>query len=1016
MRSFFCFPCVRMVLLCVLIGSMSAYSQYFGRNKVQYEDFDFKIIHTEHYQVYFYPKESDAAYDAAQMLERWYDRYVNLLGYELSISQPVIIYANHADFQQTNVISGLIPQGTGGVTEGLKNRIVLPFTATNSENNHVLGHELVHGFQYDVMKNVGRGLRAGSRMPLWFVEGMAEYLSIGREGRLTSMWMRDALLHDDLPPIKKISRSYKYFPYRYGHAIWAYLGGRFGDEMVPAIYNAVMSRGWRAAVEDLWGMKADSLSKQWQQATREKYEPQLEGRTHPKDVGEALFTGEGGTNLSPVISPDGKYFAFLSRKDIFTLDLYMADAQTGEIIKKMVSSETDPHFDALRFMGSAGAWSPDSKQFAFVVFKKGDNAIAILDVESGDVQQTISLPEVDGMTYLAWAPDGESLVIAGSIGGIGNLFLLDLETRAMQQLTDDRYSEIQPSWSPDGRTLVFLTERGEQTDLGYHEYGPMQLALMDLESGNIELIGLPGATKHINPQFTQDGQSLYFIADPDGFSDIYRYSLSDNSVYRVTRVATGISGLTELSPAMSYSTRGQLVFSVFENTNYNIYSLSGEQIEGEPYAGPMAERSMILPPNNDPDVIVETVLQRKQVGFRPRPGYEVEEYHPKLELLYVGQSGVGLVVNRYGTGVGGGVYMLFSDLLGNHVLSVAAQASGTIKDIGGQAIYQNRDSRINWGGGISHLPYRTGGVVTTLDTVTVDGEEVLARDVTFIRERQYHDQASFISTLPLNKNQRFEGSVGYTRISYDVEAITQTVLGGRVIDETTEEFETPDPINLYQASLAFVGDYSFQGFTSPVRGTAYRFEVEPTFGGYQFVRALADFRKYFFANPVTIAFRAMHYGRYWGNEKSERLSPLFLGYETWVRGYSSGSFSSEECAAGTRRGRCPAIDRLIGSRIGVLNAEVRVPLFGNEQYGLFNFQFLPTELLAFADAGVAWTENDPPEWTFERDPDERAPVFSTGVGVRVNLFGYIVMQGYYAYPFQRPDKGAHFGFVIAPGW
>ncbi len=1017
MPVFFRFAFFRLfvIFMVVCIWPVAALSQYFGRNKVQYEEFKFKIINTEHFQVYFYPKESDAVYDAAQMLERWYLRYVNLLGYQLSITQPVIVYANHADFQQTNVISGLIPQGTGGVTEGLKNRIVLPFTGTNQENNHVLGHELVHGFQYDVMKSMGQGLRASRRMPLWFVEGMAEYLSVGREGRLTSMWMRDALLFDDLPPIKKISRSYKYFPYRYGHAIWAFLAGKYGDEMVPAIYNAVLGNGWNQGMEQLLGVPADSLSKEWQQDIRNKYEPQLEGRTHPKDVGDPLFTGKGGTNLSPVISPDGKYFAFLSRKDVFTLDLYMADAETGEIIKKLVSSGTEPHFDALRFMNSAGAWAPDSKSFAFVVFKKGDNAIALLDVESGDVEETITLPRVDGITYLAWSPDGERLAVAGTIGGISNMFLLDLEERSYEQLTDDRYSEIQPAWSPDGQTLAFATDRGPETNLEYHDFGPINIALMDIETQEIQIIGLPGASKHITPQFSETGD-IYCVADPDGFSDIYRYSISENQFYRITRVATGISGLTELSPAMSYSANGRLVFSVFENTNYNIYSLSGDALVGKAYPADLAESSMVLPPNNDPDDIVPTVLNKKQIGFELRPGYEINDYHPNLELLYVGQSGVGVVVNRFGTGLGGGVNMVFSDLLGNHVLYAAVQASGTLKDIGGQALYQNRDKRINWGGGLSHIPYRRGFVTTSPDTVTIEGEQFLARDVTLVQERQFYDQISFTSSLPLNQNQRFEGSAGYTRLSYDREARTQTVLGGRILDETTQDLDAPDPINLYQASLAFVGDYSFQGFTSPVRGRAYRFEVEPTFGGYRFISGLADYRKYFFMNPITVAFRGMYYGRYYGNERSDRLTPLFLGYETWVRGYSGGSFSFEECNTAEEDGRCASIDRLIGTRVAVLNAEVRMPLFGTERYGLINFQYLPTELFLFGDAGVAWTQEEEPELKFERDSKERVPVFSAGAGARFNLFGYIVMQVYYAYPFQRPQKGAHFGFVIAPGW
>jgi outer membrane protein assembly factor BamA len=197
---------------------------------------------------------------------------------------------------------------------------------------------------------------------------------------------------------------------------------------------------------------------------------------------------------------------------------------------------------------------------------------------------------------------------------------------------------------------------------------------------------------------------------------------------------------------------------------------------------------------------------------------------------------------------------------------------------------------------------------------------------------------------------------------------------------------------------------------------AYRIEADPTFGDFRFVPVLLDLRKYFFFNPLTLAFRGMHYGRYWGNDKSQQLSPFYLGNETWIRGYSGNSFTPEECASGNMNGSCPVIDRLIGTRVGIVNAELRLPLFGNEQYGLFNFQYLPTELLTFVDAGVAWTKDEKPVWKFDRDSDERTPVISAGAGVRFNLLGYIVVQIFYAYPFQRPDKGGQFGFVIAPGW
>jgi hypothetical protein len=212
-------PIPRALLLVLMLYVPCTHSQYFGRNKVQYEQFDFKVLETEHFKIMYYPEATRPVTDGARMMERWYERFVKIFDRTLSADQPVIIYANHPDFQQTNVIGGLIPQGTGGVTEGLMNRIVLPLTGIYEENDHVLGHELTHAFHYELIKSSTAGLAASQQIPLWFIEGMSEYLTIGSQSPLTAMWMRDAVLHNDVPSLKKIGRNQKYFPYRYGHAL-----------------------------------------------------------------------------------------------------------------------------------------------------------------------------------------------------------------------------------------------------------------------------------------------------------------------------------------------------------------------------------------------------------------------------------------------------------------------------------------------------------------------------------------------------------------------------------------------------------------------------------------------------------------------------------------------------------------------------------------------------------------------------------------------------------------------------
>ena len=197
-------------------------AQYFGRNKVQYESFDFKVMKTEHFDIYFYPEKQKAAEQAARLAERWHARLSRMLNHKLKGRQPLILYASSTDFQQTTVIPGILGEGMGGVTEFLKRRIVLPLGASLAETDHVIGHELVHAFQFDISSSGNqRYASAGPsvmRLPLWLIEGLAEYLSIGPVDAHTAMWMRDATYRDKLPTVKKLANP-RYFPYRYGQSL-----------------------------------------------------------------------------------------------------------------------------------------------------------------------------------------------------------------------------------------------------------------------------------------------------------------------------------------------------------------------------------------------------------------------------------------------------------------------------------------------------------------------------------------------------------------------------------------------------------------------------------------------------------------------------------------------------------------------------------------------------------------------------------------------------------------------------
>ncbi|MGH7649752.1 MAG: peptidase S9, partial [Gemmatimonadaceae bacterium] len=617
----------------------TAAAQYFGRNKVQYEAFHFRRLKTPHFDIYYYPAESLAAVDAARMAERWYARHSKTLS-DAFDRRSIILYADHADFEQTNVIGGFIDQSTGGVTEGLRSRVVLPFTGVYADDDHVIGHELTHVFQYDIAgKMKGGGMLALDRLPLWLIEGMAEYLSLGRYDPNTAMWLRDAALRNDIPTIKKLSTDPRYFPYRYGEALWAYIGGRWGDDVVQQLYRASLQSGFELGIRRTLGMSTDTLSAQWLASIREAYLPLMQGRQVPDSLGTRLLrpgSKYGDMDVSPAVSPDGKYVAFLTSRGLLNIDLYVADAETGKIVKKLTGPNSDQHFDAISFINSAGSWSPDGKQFAFVVFADGRNEIDVFDVDRKDITKRIKPKEgVSAITDVSWGPN-DKMVFAGMSGGISDLYLYDLKSGSQEQLTHDRYAQIQPTWSPDGKTVAFVTDSGPLTNLDTLKYGPMHLALMDMDTRKISLVNVFPDAKSINPQYSPDGKSLYFVSDRGGFDDIYRTNLESGEIYEVTKAATGVSGIEALSPTMSVAkNEGRIVFSLFERGGYSLHRLNADQTMGT-LLGPAMDTTSIagaMPPLRPVEVgeITERVHD-PVTGLPPAEQYATLPYNPKMSL------------------------------------------------------------------------------------------------------------------------------------------------------------------------------------------------------------------------------------------------------------------------------------------------------------------------------------------------------------------------------------------------
>src|SRR5881227_2947075 len=201
-------------------SSLSAQFGYFGQNKIQYRRFDWRVLRSEHVDLYYYPEEEELGRVALAYAEESYDALERRFNHAVTRRIPLIVYASHSDFEQTNILPFVPPEGLLGVTEFLKRRVALPFTGSYNDFRHTIRHELVHLFQLSLVAEVFRRYPRFRRaeLPLWWSEGLAEFFSAGEDSR-DEMILRDLTLSGRLPALGDLMYAAGGIVYPLGGAI-----------------------------------------------------------------------------------------------------------------------------------------------------------------------------------------------------------------------------------------------------------------------------------------------------------------------------------------------------------------------------------------------------------------------------------------------------------------------------------------------------------------------------------------------------------------------------------------------------------------------------------------------------------------------------------------------------------------------------------------------------------------------------------------------------------------------------
>jgi hypothetical protein len=349
----------------------------------------------------------------------------------------------------------------------------------------------------------------------------------------------------------------------------------------------------------------------------------------------------------------------------------------------------------------------------------------------------------------------------------------------------------------------------------------------------------------------------------------------------------------------------------------------------------------------------------------------------------------------------------FSDMLGDRSLGISVTAAGTVQDLGAQVVYANRQHRWNWAAAAEVLPYATG----FLSFVQSDGVHVTVSEVL---ERQTSRGFVGTTSYPLNSAVRLVtgGAARQLTFSHETRTSIYDYNTGDLLDRQRVVTPIGKPLYLAEPMIAIVRDTSLFGATSPIYGNRARAELDQSVGDLTYSSVLLDVRQYWMPKrPITVAVRAVHFGRYGSDAENPLMVDYYVGYPELVHGYDLGSFDATTCNLPSPSNTCLTYNNLRGSRLAVANVEVRAPLMGllrgDLSYGRF-----PVEIAGFFDAGVTWSSGDRPALA----GGDRPLMRSVGVAARANVFGFLILELSAAHPFDRPNGGIQWQVGIRQGF
>ena len=859
------------VLVCArLLSAQIVYTQFYGKNRVIYTDFNWEFYSTKHFDIYYYTKDTKMLQIVAGLAESAYSQISDKIKHHLSAKVPLLYYKTTSDFLQSNLFQPV--EGWLGVSEPVLFRVAVQGDLPIDELYDLMLHELSHIFQYDLLwGRPGGVIYAVSRPPDWVFEGFSEYCT-EKWSSWSDLIVRDAVLNDRIPELNRAGEMFSQYQsirnpaYDFGHALYDYIEAEFGKNGVLNFWHTMKNAPLIGRVNPImksFAMDYKHFTHEYKKHLREKYKDFVT-RENPDNYGIALGPeypmNQYWFAFSHAVSPSGDLVAVVTYnvKD-FDLDVILFSVVDGRPMKNLTKGHTLKYeyikFEIEPSNGKDITWSHDGDTIAFFARAGHKHALFLVNVLTGSIIKKIYLKE-DAPSSPAFCSGDSELLYTAFEDGQRDIFKVNLDRGNTINLTRDELYEKAVTASTDGKLLAYTIRLGA--------FDKIFVSPADNLKKKTQLTFGRGNT--ITPEFSNDSQEIFFVGDMRNAYNIYSISLETGEMLRYTDVRTGC-----FLPVPDPIKKGKIIFTAFNKGAFQLFKSEMESLEEE--AVTFA------------DMDYDEEFER----FEPIVTVDIDEKkitpYKGLGKLYMNnRPPINAILSTDGS-IYGGTALSFSDLLGDYNFSLLAYQVRSFRSY--NISYANLKNRFQFMAEAFQFTMFYYTPYSYLDPVYY--ELLSYRDALATRTMI---GAQFTGFYPFNRYYRAQ--VGLSFINYEEDFYNPYLY--QALGQQSQTYGYFYNGNALSASAALIGETTNFRYYGPYSGNTFKFSLSKSIPvNSKFIRnttAYVDLRQYLpICGDTLFAFRLnimASMGRnpyiyYWGGNNQVRSSYYFniIGNTGW---------------------------------------------------------------------------------------------------------------------------------------